>query len=68
MMSGASDMLTGQRTSNAKPLLSIAMMRALTGPIQSANWPNRTRPSAEARLKPETSAAEDMVDSPNSLP
>lgn len=61
-------MLTGQSTSKAKPLLIIAMMRALTGPMRSANWPNKTRPSAEERLKPETSAAEDIVDRPNSFP
>jgi hypothetical protein len=33
MINGASDMLTGHKTSKASPLLIMAMMRAFTGPI-----------------------------------
>jgi hypothetical protein len=65
MIKGANDILTGHKTNKANPLLIIAMMRALTGPIQSASCPNSTLPNAEARLKPETRAADDIVDRPN---
>lgn len=33
MINGASDMLTGHKTRRAKPLLIIAKIKALTGPI-----------------------------------
>jgi hypothetical protein len=65
---GAISVDSGQTSSMPIPFNPIARIKLFTGPMMSESWPKEIRPSAEARLKPDTRPAEANEERPIDCP